>query len=426
MLRPYTNITPMLHPRQPLYLQKEEYAEDKDYYEEGISIYITSARYKAEWYFRLFKKIVVESFINRKVPCNFFAADIYTSLKYGLKTEGEWAKIQKTSSESDIRMEYLNEAMGEAEDAYFPLELLKKCQRLHKAFKPPTDIEATSNRKSLNREKKHNETRILVVDFAFSTTTNKYEANDNTVIECMSGFYDKGEIVSNLDYLETLSGGQSELTQKRIRELFYDYKADYLLIDLRSGGEIYYNDLTKPYIHPVRDKDRWDESGFTVVSDMKYHFLSEAKINELQSRTIDVKAKSVVIPIQGTPDFNDLMWRNLRSAMVDNKIRLLIDEIEFDNELVKRSDYYKMTNRERMLEKLPFTQTEFLVQEAIQLRKEIREGKIKLKEPRSFTKDRIVALGYGNMFFNKLENKLSKEDQVDDFDEEAWKNIIQV
>ena len=77
-------------------------------------------------------------------------------------------------------------------------------------------------------------------------------------------------------------------------------------------------------------------------------------------------------------------------------------------------------------EKLPFTQTEFLVQEAILLKQEIREGKIKLKEPRSFTKDRIVALGYGNMFFNKLENKLSKEDQVNDFDEEAWKNIIQV
>lgn len=323
-------------------------------------------------------------------------------------------------------MEYLNEAMGEVEDAYFPLELLKKCQRLHKAFRPPTDIEASSNHKATYRAKKNNETRIIVVDFAFSSTTNKYEANDNTVIECMSGFYDKGEIVSNLDYLETLSGGQSELTQKRIRELFYDYQADYLLIDLRSGGELYYTDLTKPYIHSSRDNDKWDDSGFTVVSDMKLHFLQEAKINDLQSRTIDPRAKAVIIPIQGTPDFNDLMWRNLRSAMVDNKLRLLIDEIEFENELVKRSDYYKLTNQERMLEKLPFTQTEFLVQEAIQLRKELREGKIKLKEPRSFTKDRIVALGYGNMFFNKLENKMSKEAQADDFDESAWENIIQV
>lgn len=83
-MRPYTNTTPMLHPRQSIFLQKEGYSSDKDYYEEGISIYITSARYKAEWYFRLFKKVVVESFVNRKVPYNFFAADIYTSLKYGL------------------------------------------------------------------------------------------------------------------------------------------------------------------------------------------------------------------------------------------------------------------------------------------------------------------------------------------------------
>ena len=85
-----------------------------------------------------------------------------------------------------------------------------------------------------------------------------------------------------------------------------------------------------------------------------------------------------------------------------------------------------MTNNDRMREKLPFIQTEFLVQEAISLRQEIREGKIKLREPRSFTKDRIVTLAYGNMFFNMLENKLSKQDQVEDFDKDAWKNIILV
>jgi hypothetical protein len=112
--------------------------------------------------------------------------------------------------------------------------------------------------------------------------------------------------------------------------------------------------------------------------------------------------------------------------MVDNKMRLLISDTEFDAELVKRKDYYKMTNTERMREKLPFVQTELLVQEAISLRQEIREGKIKLKEPRSFTKDRIVTLAYGNMFFNKLENRLSKEDQQEEFDDSDWKNIILV
>jgi hypothetical protein len=206
----------------------------------------------------------------------------------------------------------------------------------------------------------------------------------------------------------TLSGGNSELTQKRIRELFYDYKADYIILDLRSGGETYYNELTKPYIHSVRSIEDWDETGFCVVSDMSMHFLTEAKINELATRTIDPKAKAVIIPVQGSSDFNDAMWRNLHKSMVDNKMRLLIDDVEFDVELSKRSDYFKMTSEQRMREKLPFVQTEFLVQEAISLRQEIREGKIKLKEPRSFTKDRIVTLAYGNMFFNKLENKLSK------------------
>ena len=415
---------PMSHPRQAIFLQKEEYSQDSDYYEEGISIYITSARYKAEWYWRLFKDVVTESFINRNVAYNFFAADIFISLKYGLKTLGEWNKIKKTANPLDMRAEYLNEVIGEAEDAYFPFELLRKCQKLHKAFRPPTDVEFTSGTKLQNREKKSNETRILCIDFAFATTTNKYEANDNTVIECLSGFYDKGEMVCNLDYLETLSGGNSELTQRRIRELFYDYKADYIVLDARSGGEMYLTQLSKPYIHPIRGKDEWDSSGFTVVSDMTMQFLSEAKINEIASRKVDPQAKAVIIPVQGSTDFNDSMWRTLRNAMVDNKMRLLISDVEYDNELAKRKDYHTMTNHDRMREKLPFVQTELLVQEAILLRQEIREGKIKLREPRSFTKDRIVTLAYGSMFFSMLENKLSKQDQVEDFDEDAWKNIM--
>jgi hypothetical protein len=30
------------------------------------------------------------------------------------------------------------------------------------------------------------------------------------------------------------------------------------------------------------------------------------------------------------------------------------------------------------------------------------------------------------MFFNMLENKLSKQDQVEEFDEDAWKDIMLV
>lgn len=415
---------PMSHPRQAIFLQKEEYSQDKDYREESISIYITSARYKIEWFWRLFKKVVQESFLDSRVAYNFFAADIFTALKYGMKTEGEWSKIQKSNNDLDLRMEYKNEMVGETEGAYFAFELMRKCQRLHKAFKPLNELDAITGTNLDNKEKKPNEIRIIVVDLAFSNTVKKGGENDNTVIECLSGYYDKGEIVRNLDYLETVAGGESELTQRRIRELLYDYQADYLLLDLRSGGEVVYNNLTKPYRHPIRDGKRWDERGLTVVTDSSYHFVSDAKVEDLRNRTIDPNARPVIIPIQASLDFNDLMWRSLRTDMVDNKVRLLIDDLEFDAEMSKRKDYHKMTSQERVRERLPYVQTEFLINEAINLKQELREGKIKLKEPRSGTKDRIVVLAYGNLFFDKLENKMSKEEQRDDFDESAWANIM--
>ena len=55
---------------------------------------------------------MTESFINRNVAYNFFAADIFVSLKYGLKTWGEWNKIKKTANPLDMRAEYLNEVIG--------------------------------------------------------------------------------------------------------------------------------------------------------------------------------------------------------------------------------------------------------------------------------------------------------------------------
>lgn len=417
-------FSPMAYPRQPMYLQKEEYAHDKDYLEDAIEIYITSSRYKSEWWYRLFKKVVVECFTNVRVSYNFFNVDIYNALQNNLKTENEWLRIQKNANQIDIECEYLNCAIGEIEDAYFQLDLMKKCQRLHKAFRPPTTNEKMYGIKFDNNEKKDNEIRILAIDFAFSNTVKQSEANDNTVIECIGGFYDKGEIVRNLDYLETIEGGESEVTQRRIRELFYDYKADYIIMDERSGGSIMYNLLTKTYKHPTRSSNDWDSRGFTVVSDINLHFLTEAKINDLQQRTIDPNAKAVIIPVQGSLDFNDDMWRRLRTSLVDNKMRLLIDDLEFDSELSKRKGYINMSSEEKMREKLPYVQTELLINEAINLRQEFREGKIKLKEPRSGTKDRIVTLAYGNIFFDKLENRMSKADERNDFNESDWNNIM--
>ena len=67
-------------------------------------------------------------------------------------------------------------------------------------------------------------------------------------------------------------------------------------------------------------------------------------------------------------------------------------------------------------------QTRYMVNESISLDTEISNNVVKVKEKRSATKDRFMALVYFNYFSNKLANKYSQEDDYDDedFDASAW------
>lgn len=415
---------PMLHPRQPEYFKHEEYETDPLLLEDGISIYITSARYKVEWFWNEFKNTVNKCYTSRVVPYNFFAGDVYIALKYGLKTMRDWIKQRQSLSELNLRMEYLNEMIGETADAYFTFELFRRCQVLHKAFRPPTISEFNSGITLDNPPKKEKEYRMIVIDLASADTVKGGEANDNTVVMCLSGTYHKGRITRRLDYLETISGGQSNTTVRRIHELFWDYQADYIVYDARTIGELYYNLLTEQYKHIERDPSRWDSSGFTISTDDTLQVLPDNKLDNLRQRTIDPKAIPCMIPVQGSAEFNSVMWQTLKRTMSDGELKLLIDELDYRTEVDAKKWYLKMDNEQRMLLMLPFVQTALLINEGINLSPEWREGKLKLKESRSGTKDRMVTLAYGNYIFSLLETKLSKADQSGDFTEDDWRNIF--
>lgn len=417
---------PMMQPRQARFLSDPKYGQDPRLLEEGMSVYITSARYKAEWFWTKFKETVTNAYTSRVVKYNFFAMDIYTSLQYGLKTYGDWLKQRRSLSELNLRMEFLNEMMGATEDAYFTYELFRKCQVLHKPFRPPTVTEFNTKTRTSNNPKRDNEYRFIVVDLASANSVKGGEATDNTVILCLSGVYKKGHIVRAVEYLETHGGGNSENTVKRIRELFWDYQADYIVYDARTIGEVYYNMLTVPYKHPERDPMLWNSSGFTVSNDQVLQVLPENKLADLRGRAIDPNAIPCMIPIQATSEFNSTMWQKLRATMVDDNLLMLIDELDMQMEVDNKKWFLEMDSHTRMLYTLPFTQTALTVNEGMNLSPEWREGKLKLTEPRSGTKDRMVALAYGNFIMSLLEAKLSKSDQVQDFSVDDWKSIFQM
>ena len=79
-------------------------------------------------------------------------------------------------------------------------------------------------------------------------------------------------------------------------------------------------------------------------------------------------------------------------------------------------EYFKLTSEELANELIPYGQTEELIREAINLKAEFRNDKVKLIEPRSGTKDRAVVLSYGNYIASLIENEWNKQAQTEEID----------
>ena len=202
--------------------------------------------------------------------------------------------------------------------------------------------------------------------------------------------------------------------------MFWDYQADYIVFDCRNGGEVMYNDLTKPREHPTRNNETWNEHGFTISTKSQYQVVSQLKLDDLKSRTIDEQAIPCLIPIIGTSELNSNMWLDLQKQLRDEKIDLLIEDIEFEQEIESSKEYFKLTDEEKFRVKLPYIMTMALINEAINLSQEWRDGKVKLVEPRLGTKDIIVSFAYGNYVSSLIINDLEKNDNDDEINLDEW------
>ena len=128
----------MLTPRQPEFKSLPEYKEDRSYDELEQTIYITSNRFKGEWFNNLFNKTFVGYFKNVLGKSRIMCFDIFLALSHGLKTPQWFFEQKEQMSELDFNMEVLNQTVGEVDGAYFTMEQFRRNQLLKNAFRPPT------------------------------------------------------------------------------------------------------------------------------------------------------------------------------------------------------------------------------------------------------------------------------------------------
>lgn len=404
----------MAYPRQPIYLQNgSEYSTNPRWLEECQHIYITSARYKYEWFWREFKKTFTRHFTDNKTRCNIFAGDIFMAIQHHLKT---WVDYRngKNGEELDFRMEDLNEMIGESADAFFSYRSFKENQILEKAYRLPTPTEFYMGTDLGNPIKTDNEIRLLISDFAFANTTSK-TVNDHTIIMLMSLHWKKTRFERHVDYLGTYPASDSVGVVQREREIFWDYLADYFIPDLRSGGEVLYNLFTMPTQHEQRGS-RWDGRGFTVVGDKTLHVVPDGKISDLVGRTVDKNALPCVVPIVGTSELNSVMWKELKKQLESNNIKFLMSMQHRQDFLEESGRYFDMSPEELAEDLAAYGQMDMLANECVNLQAKFTDGVVKLTEPRSGFKDRAICLAYGNYIASKLENQWNQYASDDDFD----------
>lgn len=403
----------MLYPRQPVYLNKyPQYANNPRWLEESKSVYLTSSKFKYQWWYKEWKNCVTGYYTDKVTRYNVFASDYFDNIDNGLKTWGDFKRAKARMNEMTFRMEMLNEAIGESEDAYFSLKSFKENQTLEFCFRPPTVAQLYTQQDIGNKQKGENEVRLIISDFAFANTTSR-EKNDNTIILFMSLHWKKNRFERHVDYLEGYPASDSLGAADRVRALIYDYDADYYILDLRNGGEVLYNYITMPKENEERGQ-YWNVHGLGLSQ--KYQILPQNKLDDLRQRTVDKTPIQCVIPITATSESNSLMWASLKKQLECNNIKFLISMQDRQTILEDNGTYFDLSSEELAKELLPYAQIDLLVQEAINLKAEFKNDKIKLIEPRSGTKDRAVVLSYGNYIADLIENEWNKQNQKQEFD----------
>lgn len=424
---------PMKYARPSAFRMTNKYIKDeKKYAERAKEVYLTSTSYTFEWWFQKWVTIV-EGYFNSKSKLRFgiFVGDIVTSIYHGFTTQEEFDSIldDPTVSKEQVDMEYYNQPQGDMEGSFYSMEKIKENSVIEDGFVPPSYsdfiLKYDSDTNNIFRKKEVGEIRAIYVDFASSNSVKKGQDNDNTVIGCMSGAPNKKHtrIIRNLDYMETISGGKRDETLKRIRELFYYYNADVFVYDNQQVGIDRFGDLTKSFYH---EELGIQMNGFTIYDDanLVHNFCDKSKVDDIRSNAVDKNAMPVAIPVVGSLEKNALFHITMQTTINKGLVLFLCDTSVIRRKLEEYPEWFMKSHDEKARRLIGHKNVEEMATEAVELRQEIKQGKIALTEIAHHTKDRIVATTYVNYFFHLLEQKMLKKEQTDDFDESSWYDLF--
>ena len=410
-------IIPFNVSRKPPYTALPEYANLPQ--EQSQQVYISSAWWKNSWMWNT----IVEQATNmvRGKKSIVMANDLYLSIDSGIKTKEDIFGEKATMDAYTFAMEYENQMIGEGNNSYYTLSDFDDLRKIKTPFVPLYKDEVVKYGHKNNprfASKLPNEVRVLAIDVAMKAG----KENDNTIVHLISATAEDYGYQRDVVYSESYNGKATALQALRIKQLFYEFRADYIVLDTLNAGISIYDELSKETIDSSTGEHY---APMTIIKDDSLQIVSTDVIRDLRSRVIGASAAiPVVYPVQATATINSLMAVDLKKQLEQKKIWLCADEQDMMDILMQTNKTFREgTHEDREFYIMPFLEHSELIKECVNLEMSLNNGNIKLQEPRDGRKDRYSALTYGDYFISQLERKILKEENP--YGLEAYKEAME-
>lgn len=401
-------IKPFLFIRHAPYMNNPKYSTDPLLKEEGTISYITSAWYKVEYWYE-YVTSCIRRMVNGDETANFMALDYLVTIYHNIKSEQMIKNEMADMDEATIQMEYFNIPSGSSGKSYFKPTLFNR--NLKRAFYPQKDENYNSKKNPYELEKIDGELRFITVDVA--TRANK--ANDNSIIGCIRLIPILGKgYERHLVYLESHKGRDVGVQARRIKEIYYDFEADYICLDIQNAGIGVFNSLTEPTLC----EDRGVTYPALGVVDETFDFVKEDVREELRKgHTRSINPLPVIFPISASQELNSQIANSFRMSLQHKLWNFLIGDGDAEEFLIKTNkEFTKDANDSDAFAFFlnPYVQTGLFIGECINLDMVLVGGKVKLTEKPGCYKDRYSAISYVNWVISHFDQELLKENDNSD------------
>jgi hypothetical protein len=410
-------IRPFLVSRQAPFMKNPKYSEIAELREEPQEIIISSAHYKSyEWYpeTKKFLRMIADGDTNTKA----LFLDYPISIHHGIKTRNQMIRERSNMDPITFLMEYGNIPYGSSSLSFYKLGLFQRS--IKRSWRPIRDeVYITTRKNNYDIPKLSDEMRIVSVDVAMRAGS----TNDNTIITCGRLLPSKRGWLTEVVYMESHNGKNTNLQALRIKQIYEEFQGDVLVLDLAGPGISVFDALTSVTKDEIRGVEY---KPYTVMNSINV----DTKVyDELISRTIGQDAIQCIFPISATAPLNSLIAVKFRERLKKKLIAFLIDDNSEEEFLIKsgNKDILDQSDggiRAYLLQ--AHLQTSLFINESIALEMAPANGLVKLVEPVGSRKDRYTSVSYMNYFISLMDLDLLQERHSDWDDAEAFLGVSMI